>query len=121
MSEKKREIEIGYLVKDVASQLDCSREHVRRLYRAGILQGQREGKRLRIDRQSVLRYAGRHDRGQLELAVEWLALVDDRGHAERVAGLLRRTFAFDTETIAEAIRVWGGKIPAFSGKTRMET
>lgn len=119
MAEKKREIEIGLLVRDVASQLQCSGEHVRRLFRAGILQGHREGKRLRIDPQSVARYAGRHDRGQLELAVEWLAVIEDRTLAPRVASLLRRTFALDRETIIEALRVWGGdpeKVPDLAAK-----
>ena len=99
--------EMGLLVKDVAVVLDCSPEHVRRLYRAGVLHGHKEGKRLRIEPQSVRRYAGRHDLAQMRLACEWLALVDDRGHVERVAGLLRRTFALNAETTAEALRVWG--------------
>ena len=101
------EIEIGYLVSEVAAILGYGDEHVRRLYRGGLLQGHREGKRLRIDQQSVVRFAGRGDRGQLELAVEWLTMVGDKTQALRLASLLRRPFALTPETLAEVLAVWG--------------
>jgi tRNA-dihydrouridine synthase len=101
------EIQIGYLISEAAAILGYGDEHVRRLYRRGLLQGHREGKRIRLDPQSVVRYAGRHDRGQLELAVEWLAVVGDKTQVTRLATLLHRTFALDPETISEALAVWG--------------
>ena len=112
------EIEIGYLVREVASILGCGEEHVRRLYRRGVLQGRREGKRLRLDLESVRRYAGRGDRGQIELAVEWLALVTDRRQVARVAGLLYRTFSLTPETLTEALTVWGAEPKAVTAAVK---
>jgi hypothetical protein len=69
------------------------------------------GKSYYIAPESARRFLGSRDDGQKRLAVEWLALVDDRGHGAKVARLLRRTFHLGADDLRVVLRKWGAGRP----------
>ena len=81
-------------VKEAATIINRSEEHVRRLLRRGQLTGVKRGRRWHVEGWSIDRFLSRGNRTQHLLAVKWLKEVPkDPTRADVVADLLTRTFA----------------------------
>ena len=103
--------DVGPTVATLAKRLDRSTAHVRRLIRQGRLQATKVGKSYYIEPESARRFLGAGDDGQKRLALQWLALVDNRGHGARVATLMRRTFNLGADDLRVVLRKWGARKP----------